>query len=125
MDICQQCKTEYTPHYSKQKTGSQKYCSTNCARAKRYLDYLEKNYGLDTVNSLYEEQDGKCAICRVFLLFALDDSDVRVDHNHKTGQVRGLLCNSCNRSLGMFKDSPEMLLRAYNYLCEKGYYGAE
>jgi len=46
-----------------------------------------------------------------------------IDHNHNTGEFRGLLCKKCNRALGMFKDSPSVLMSAYLYLTERGYYG--
>jgi hypothetical protein len=39
-----------------------------------------------------------------------------IDHDHETAQVRGLLCDSCNLGLGKFKDSPELLQRAIQYL---------
>ena len=40
----------------------------------------------------------------------------RLDHNHGTGEFRGFLCDSCNTGLGKFKDDPELLNRAINYL---------
>jgi len=69
--------------------------------------------------ALFATQDGKCAICgareghrsrygRVCRL--------AVDHDHRTGKVRGLLCNNCNRGLGRFKDSIENLEAAVRYL---------
>lgn len=38
------------------------------------------------------------------------------DHNHKTNQFRGLLCNTCNRALGLFKDDPDILMDASEYV---------
>lgn len=60
-------------------------------------------------------QDGKCAVCHK----PLDRSrpkDIHVDHNHVTGIVRGLLCASCNRGLGFFKEDPDILAAALDYL---------
>lgn len=50
-----------------------------------------------------------CTICG-------DEGNLVVDHDHKTNQVRGLLCNHCNRGLGHFKDNPNLLEYARIYL---------
>jgi hypothetical protein len=57
-------------------------------------------------------QDGRCAICRR----RFDGGSFVVDHCHKRGHVRGLLCYPCNSGLGMFKDNPNRLVAAANYL---------
>lgn len=56
--------------------------------------------------------EGKCRICN-----AVPYNDILcVDHDHETGEVRGLLCSQCNTGLGMFRDNPELLTRARKYL---------
>lgn len=59
---------------------------------------------------MLEEQGGLCAICGNPLEVPC------VDHDHETNQVRGLLCNPCNRGLGLFKDKPETLRSAAAYI---------
>jgi hypothetical protein len=58
--------------------------------------------------------DWSCAICRI----SLEDSkkSLAIDHCHASGKVRGLLCQSCNHGLGNFKDDPNLLVRAAEYL---------
>ena len=58
------------------------------------------------------EQNNLCAVC-------LEDKALNVDHDHKTGKVRGLLCGDCNTGLGKLKDNSVNLLRAAAYLKEK------
>lgn len=79
-------------------------------------------YGItsERVAEMLKEQDGKCAICGNVEHWRHPLSGrgqpLSVDHNHETGDVRGLLCNSCNRGLGLFGDSPERLRAAAAYL---------
>lgn len=68
-------------------------------------------------------QAGRCYICRIIMRRperkqGQDLDVVAVDHCHKTGKVRGLLCNRCNKGLGFFNDNPELLLKAVSYLSE-------
>ena len=63
------------------------------------------------------KQRGLCAICSVEL--ALTGSNTLVDHNHKTGRLRGILCRSCNSGLGQFRDSSTTLQLAIYYLEEE------
>lgn len=68
---------------------------------------------------MLESQQGRCAICG----FLPDpeaekraDRTLEVDHDHETGEVRGLLCRRCNDALGKFGDDPDLVLTAACYL---------
>lgn len=75
---------------------------------------LKTRYGmtLEGLNSLFLEQNGKCAICQAS--FAIDL--LKVDHCHKTNKIRGLLCNGCNVGLGAFRESPAHLIAAAEFI---------
>ena len=79
---------------------------------KRRAKKLKEKYGMSVAqyNQLLEEQQGKCVICKK------DNVILGVDHNHKTGNIRGLLCNSCNIGLGHFHDNQNLLQEAIQYL---------
>lgn len=64
---------------------------------------------------MFDQQNGRCAICESADPGA-GKSRFAVDHDHVTGRVRGLLCNPCNKGLGMFQDSPMRLKRAAEYV---------
>ena len=61
---------------------------------------------------LLEDQDNLCAICCRPLL----SEEACVDHDHRMGKVRGILCRDCNVALGLFRDSDFVLERAIKYL---------
>jgi len=82
-------------------------------------DALWRKYRLtpEQYDDLVERQDGRCAICHA------QESGSRwgdgvwfVDHCHSTGEVRGLLCRSCNTALGLFEDDALRLQKAIRYL---------
>jgi hypothetical protein len=61
------------------------------------------------------QQDGKCGICGC-ALGSGRFTKLCIDHNHKTGTVRGLLCDGCNTGIGFMKESPIRLRLAAEYL---------
>lgn len=83
---------------------------------------LKRLYNIDWVvlESMIQQQSYCCAICGTSILLYGDVSTKSkvacVDHNHTTHKVRGLLCNSCNRGLGFFKDKKDLLKNAALYL---------
>ena len=83
-------------------------------REKNYL----RNYGISIKDyeELFNEQNGKCAICGTSEIVRKKDKNFHIDHDHKLNIVRGLLCDNCNKGLGHFKDSIELLLKAKEYL---------
>ena len=77
---------------------------------------LKGRYGfsLEEHDIMLEEQNGCCAICQRSI--ANLPRPPSVDHDHETGKVRGLLCQSCNSGLANFKDNIESLKFAIEYL---------
>lgn len=63
--------------------------------------------------NLLHEQGGVCAICGEA---ELDGKKLAIDHDHRTGEIRGLLCSRCNTALGGFRDNPSYLSNAILYL---------
>lgn len=66
----------------------------------------------DQYRSLLVAQDGICAICGK----NPEGQRLVVDHDHKSGRVRGLLCRSCNLGLGLFEDDPNRLKAALGFI---------
>lgn len=77
--------------------------------------WILKTYGLtkEQYDQLYASQEGRCYICR---RATGRTRRLSVDHDHKTGFVRGLLCRPCNTFLGHLRDDPEGFERGASYL---------
>lgn len=92
------------------RTSYCKKCHAEDGRERR----LRKMFSLTSADydRILEHQGGVCYIC------GRPPKNVRlaVDHDHKTGLIRGLLCWTCNSGLGKWKDDPDRLLRAASYL---------
>lgn len=115
------------------KNGYESYCQV-CLRLKkkqkresiesklerrRFDLYTKYRLLPEDFTRMFHSQGGRCPIC----LRTLDEFDYRrtvVDHCHASSTVRGLLCTSCNSSLGKFGDSPEVLQRAIDYIQKGG-----
>ncbi len=113
------CK-EYKPLSEFWKHGRENYCKA-CKKLKRNPEvykraYLKHFYNLplEKYNKMFEEQNGCCAICNGHQ--STFKKALHVDHDHETGKIRGLLCNSCNKGIGFLLDDSKILLSASQYL---------
>lgn len=86
--------------------------------------HWKRRYGItrERYETMLREQGGVCAICKnPETGISPRTGTIRlltVDHCHSTGAIRGLLCNSCNRAIGLLKDCPDILKNALSYLEE-------
>jgi hypothetical protein len=79
----------------------------------KYRDKYYKtsyNSSLDEYNNLLNSQGGGCAICKT------NSNKMCMDHCHDTMKIRGVLCDRCNRGIGLLRDDVDVLLSAYKYL---------
>lgn len=98
---------EAHPDYQK-KWAKKNVVSIRKTKFKRKYNLLYEDW-----LKMWESQNGKCAICGKSFS---KPSNACVDHNHETGNVRGLICKNCNFGIGYFKDNPKFIFRAFEYL---------
>lgn len=136
LKTCTKCKEvkvldDFSPnkHLSR---GRQSQCKACCAAQRRLTRTKQLNkhnnlrkYGITTAEwqEMFDSQGGKCRLCGREHSENNKTTLLVVDHNHDTGQVRGLLCSWCNRGLGFLQDNPELLKAAATYLEQEGHYG--
>ena len=140
---CKKCQNEYNRKYrknnpdivekinKKHKIYLKEYRKANRVKRNEYLkEWYRKNpdkkrsqkyrrrYGIDVedYNKMLAEQDNVCAICGNTDLGRKMAKYFVIDHCHKTGEIRGLLCHKCNMILGLCNDDPEILLSGALYL---------
>ena len=89
---------------------------------------MKYKYGVSPEQFLktWDDQNGECAICKDTLpdlaIYENRKRGYAIDHNHDTGEFRGILCTECNTLLGMSGDSPGILKEAIKYLESRGDY---
>jgi len=81
---------------------------------------LKSRYGIDDkdFDKMVKNQNNRCLICNEEPKKekAFQTWNLHVDHCHKTGKVRGLLCHLCNRGIGLFRERHDLLLKAFEYV---------
>lgn len=102
--------TRYRKKNQKKTTAKQReWRKNNPDKAKNILIKSRHGITLDTYNAMSLEQNYLCKICS-------KSKKLYIDHDHKTGKVRGLLCDQCNKALGLLYDSVESINNAAKYL---------
>jgi len=108
--LCQMCRDRR--HYVQNTIAHER------RRSYRFTYNLNRKYLItpDEYEAILTRQDGGCAICRIGVDRATRKERLSVDHCHATGRVRGLLCDSCNRAIGLLGDDPDRVSAAAAYL---------
>ena len=115
--VCKKCNIEKSiEQFSPRDNGKYRY--HRCRQCKTEAkNYLKGNYGitLEQFNKMQEQQEYSCAICHKSIN-EITRKKLVVDHNHKTGKVRKLLCYSCNSLIGECYEDTKILNSAIKYL---------
>lgn len=98
---------------------NKQYRKDNKEKLKDYLKKYNQEYGIkqygitpEEYQEMLERQGGVCAVCGGLS----NRKRLFIDHDHKTGRVRGLLCHKCNSGLGLLRDSLEIVYKLASYL---------
>lgn len=108
--ICERC----TQSFEYRRTGRSRSVCPPCRR----LDNAWRMYGLNSVTlpEFYDKHGHRCGICGGTESRTQWGNRLMVDHNHTTGELRGLLCSPCNSAIGLLGDDPVRLQAAIAYL---------
>ena len=113
---CKSCIIENSKarHKRLQASGNEEYKQNNTIKSRK--SSLKLNYNL-TENDFIEmlkQQNHECAVCGIEQVKCA--SKFNIDHCHKTGKIRGLLCYACNRAEGFIKSDPSIAIKLAEYL---------
>ena len=114
---CRQAKPATAEHYTLVKGAPTPRCRSCVAAAENEAaKYLQRLYGLskDDYAAMLARQGGVCAICGRSP--AVQRRRLGVDHDHRTGRIRGLLCSGCNAGIAGLREDPEIFAAALRYL---------
>lgn len=122
--ICSVCKSAIMrDRYANNTNGFRDKAIANNIPEVRYRQGLKRKYNLteEQLGAILFLQECKCAICRVEITASENkkgqkSTTLAVDHDHLTGEVRGVLCIKCNTALGGFRDDAALLSRAAQYV---------
>lgn len=133
-NFCKRCRSEQNKEYvknnkekvlasrdryrranmEKYRQYSNKYSASNREKRKGYRLFYKYGISQEQYDEMLDRQKGVCKVCGK----PEEGKALAVDHNHHTGQVRGLLCSYCNQALGLAQDSLEIVKKMVDYLEE-------
>ena len=131
---CKKCRSKYNARKYEEKIRKNpgwwkkvlgiRYIKAKLFRKQNPLYWKSKalrKYGLtlEEYGVMLEKQNRLCAVCLLPPRGKLKNRRLAVDHNHKTGVVRGLVCFQCNRAIGLLGDSASIATRLARYLEKK------
>lgn len=92
------------------------------SKADQKEKWLKRKYDISFAEyeDIFLQQGGKCQTCNknIHIETVNDKNSACVDHCHRTGKIRGLLCNHCNRALGLLKEDVSTITNILNYIKE-------
>lgn len=109
---CKECQQKYNHKYMnnrRTKEQSKKWYAIHPEKIRQYNLRSKYNLTIEQYDTMFETQKGCCFIC------GRHQSEFQhrlsIDHNHKTGKIRGLLCDNCNGKLGWFEKNKKKILQ--------------
>lgn len=125
--VCENCKNDFITLSIKVRQGGEKFCSISCyyhfrknSSKKQDNKVTQRKYKYGINNDTFEKMilncNNSCEICGLTFDFGKRYSTPFIDHCHKTGEIRGLLCSKCNSGIGFLKDSEVLISNALNYI---------
>ena len=110
-NICKDCHARVYPTRQERRKLRQEARVYTVESVRKY--HLAQRYGLteSTLNGLYDKANNVCQVCS-------SSKDLCIDHNHKTGTVRGILCKCCNTALGMLNEDVVRIRKLIQYIEE-------
>ncbi len=114
---CEPCRSRNREYMRRKRAGIPPEEKTQQWHSKRHY-YLKYKFGITEqyYNEMLEAQGHACAICKSKESGDKRTSRLSVDHCHTHGHIRGLLCSSCNKAIGLMRDSPTLFRSAIEYL---------
>ena len=130
-EICVKKKQYYRTHLKERREANLDYSRKHVEEKRVYYKkynqthrrqiasrYFKRQYGItiERRDQMFIEQDGKCESCsRPIVLIGHKPNSAVIDHDHKTGEVRGLLCSHCNTAFGFFEEDPKLISGLLTY----------